>query len=612
MFSADLSWTEPDTEKIGQRKERIARERLSSSTTPSIKSASRSSKASVRSIPEERELWWASSLRKAKSLKPLVKKPSLRPGTSHSNTTEVSRKPSTAHSRHVEIEIPHDFRDPSQHPAWTYSTTISSKLPSGQPLDPPVYEVPELEGDLSSRCTISSGSRSSHERQWSLRGLGKAKVINEAQEPQQHSPRSLVGRTTSRSSDTRYSEDIVRITVSDEKQKRRAYSVRAGRQEHEGRKVQKPEEHVVPVPPSDRPHSSYTNGLADTKLVAWKPPPDWQVGLAEVQEQLKQQEKQHAPTPAVLDGIAIAQNTLLELTRFQRFIRRMETAGPKVILDRLKEEWHDPIDSEADEEVQLEKQLWVLTAFQLQHVGRLNTVPKPRCNTGKILELYGNLAEVYQLSAMHPRHKVQYLTTEPQRPMPLPGNVSYTTVPVPGILPFPYPDSIFTHIRASTLPSLVPSSELPKILRECHRLLAPGGMLEIRIMDAAPIRKTAGPKMKGWIEDRLSINLERHFRCSKPCMLVPTWVKDAGFELADSPDGAQVMKLPCAIDNNSSDIDVELKARVGRELWKNIWGEFVDDDPHEAHWWWEDEEVMQECLERQTVFECGAIFAHKK
>jgi hypothetical protein len=119
--------------------------------------------------------------------------------------------------------------------------------------------------------------------------------------------------------------------------------------------------------------------------------------LAQVQEHLKRQEKPQAPTRA-LDGISVAQNTLLELTRFQRFIRRMETAGPKVILDRLKEEWHDPADAEADDELQLEKQLWVLTAFQLQNVGRLSTAPKPKCNTGKILELYGNLGKSCSMS----------------------------------------------------------------------------------------------------------------------------------------------------------------------------------------------------------------------
>jgi hypothetical protein len=95
-------------------------------------------------------------------------------------------------------------------------------------------------------------------------------------------------------------------------------------------------------------------------------------------------------------------------------------------------------------------------------------------------------------------------------------------------------------------------------------------------------------------------------------MLLPAWVVDAGFELPAPTDVTQVMRLPCAFDSRTSDIDAELKTLVGRALWKDIWGGFVDEDPDEAAWWWEDREVMQECLERQTVFECGAIYAYKR
>lgn len=211
---------------------------------------------------------------------------------------------------------------------------------------------------------------------------------------------------------------------------------------------------------------------------------------------------------------------------------------------------------------------------------------------------------------MHPRQKVQYLTAEPQRPMPLPGNVSYTTVSQLGLVPCPWPDATFSHIRASTLPSLVPSSKLPQLLRECYRLLAHGGMLEIRIMDAAPIRKTAGPLLRAWIEDRLSINLEKTFRCSKPCMLFPGWVADAGFELLELEGEKHVMNLPCAVDG--AVVDSELKMLVGRALWKDIWGAYVDSVPEEPLYWWEMDEIVEECLEHRTVFECGSIFAYKK
>jgi len=153
MFAANLSWADPDTEKVGERRERIAREQSSSPAAVSI----RSSGSSRSSVPDDRELWWTSGLKKAKSLKPSGKG---RPDTSQRITTP-SRNASISLPRNFENEPLHELRDPTLQPGWTYSTTLSTTLPSGGPLDPPEYEVPELEGDMSSRCTNSSGSRSS-------------------------------------------------------------------------------------------------------------------------------------------------------------------------------------------------------------------------------------------------------------------------------------------------------------------------------------------------------------------------------------------------------------------------------------------------------------------
>ncbi|KAH9870360.1 hypothetical protein IAQ61_005834 [Plenodomus lingam] len=221
------------------------------------------------------------------------------------------------------------------------------------------------------------------------------------------------------------------------------------------------------------------------------------------------------------------------------------------------------------------------------------------------------LAEVHQLSAMHPTQTVHFLTTQRKRPSALANNVSYLTVRDSGTVPLPYPEEYFSHIRASTLPSLVPSVKLPELFRECYKLLAPGGLLELRVMDAAPMRNVAGPLMRMWIEDRLSINLERLFRCSKPCMLVPGWLADAGFDVS-AMEGDQSIKLPCAYDSNSSEIDRELSTVVGQSLWKDIWGTFVDDIPDEHKWFWEDEEIVKECLQRRTVFECKTILAYRR
>ncbi|KAH7130647.1 hypothetical protein B0J11DRAFT_548914 [Dendryphion nanum] len=588
MFSADLSWTDPDTEKVGERRERLAREKERSESSASCAASVKSASSSRSSIAVDGELWWATSLRKAKNIKP-IKKLNLRPDSSRS--AGHSRSASGSLPINLELDTSDSIKDPSLQPGWTYATCLSPTLPSGASLDPPEYEVPELEGDFSSRCTNSSGSRSSHEGK--CKSPGHIKVIDEVHEVQQLSPTSYVARTI------RIGTESAELPQEpgkprSPKGKKKLYSVRIeGCLDLEALQLQNQSTELATSSPQIEKHPSYASGLNDRTLVAWRPPSDWDVLLP---NPLDADLRKSLPPLPREDELAMAAEIPLELTRFQRFIRRMESAGPKIILDRVKEEWHNPVDLETGDEMMLEKQLWVLTAFQLQNLGRYSRFP--RTHTGKILELYGNLSEVYQLSAMYPRENVHYLSTQPQQAIPLPSNVSYQMVDQPGLLPLPYPDASFSHIRASTLPSLIPSAKLPLVFQECYRLLAPGGMLEIRIMDAAPLRKTAGPKMKAWIEDRLSLNLERLFRCSKPCTLIPSWVTDAGFDLpiTHPSEGEQNMQLPCAYETSTADVDAELA---------------MLDVPDEPRWWWEDEEVMRECLERKTVFECGAIFAFK-
>jgi hypothetical protein len=86
-------------------------------------------------------------------------------------------------------------------------------------------------------------------------------------------------------------------------------------------------------------------------------------------------------------------NVSHENTRFGRFLHRMENAGPKIVLDRLKETWQNPPGEDADEDM-LENQLWLLTGLQLQNLGKMRMLPKPTCDTGRTLELYGNLCKL--------------------------------------------------------------------------------------------------------------------------------------------------------------------------------------------------------------------------
>lgn len=148
MFTADLSWSGPNTETVGQRRERKARER--SSATPSIKTSS----SSRSSVNNDRELWWTSGLKKAKGIKSNI----LRPASHHSGKSQT---PSLITPRKSSLKFTEDVRDPTLQPAWTFSNTLSPTLPSGAPLDPPLHDVPELEGDSSSRRTTSTETRDS-------------------------------------------------------------------------------------------------------------------------------------------------------------------------------------------------------------------------------------------------------------------------------------------------------------------------------------------------------------------------------------------------------------------------------------------------------------------
>jgi hypothetical protein len=147
MFTADLSWTGPDTETVGKRRERKARERGSVDNSIKTSSSSRSSQVI------ERDLWWTSGLKKAKDIKSNI----LRPSSHHSTGSQKNGRSS---SKKLELKLPIGLRDSVQQPAWTCPSTLPSVSQSGTPSDDlPIYDVPELEGDSSSRRTNSTEAR---------------------------------------------------------------------------------------------------------------------------------------------------------------------------------------------------------------------------------------------------------------------------------------------------------------------------------------------------------------------------------------------------------------------------------------------------------------------
>lgn len=57
-----------------------------------------------------------------------------------------------------------------------------------------------------------------------------------------------------------------------------------------------------------------------------------------------------------------------------------------------------------------------------------------------------------------------------------------------------------------------------------------------------------------------------------------------------------------------SEIRKELRCEVSRMLWQEIWGSFV----HADRWWWDEEDIVQECLELGTFWQYSHIVAVKE
>jgi hypothetical protein len=53
---------------------------------------------------------------------------------------------------------------------------------------------------------------------------------------------------------------------------------------------------------------------------------------------------------------------------------------------------------------------------------------------------------------------------------------------------------------------------------------------------------------------------------------------------------------------------LELRSIVGRMLWKETWGRYVDGD----QWWWDDKNVVDECEYMGTCWEYTTIEAVKE
>lgn len=177
---------------------------------------------------------------------------------------------------------------------------------------------------------------------------------------------------------------------------------------------------------------------------------------------------------------------------------------------------------------------------------------------------------------------------------------------------FPLAPGLFGSAHSLTLPSLVPSPDVPTLLKNIHRALTVGGTLRLTLIDPLPAAKTLGPLLRLWMDEHLLLNLERNFRCMNPSKLLPIWLADASLRAEGSTITtvkflAVVQAPQASAAASEKSVKQELRTLVGRMLWTEVWGQFVKANT----WWWEDQAIVDECNRMRTTWEYSKIEAVK-
>lgn len=210
----------------------------------------------------------------------------------------------------------------------------------------------------------------------------------------------------------------------------------------------------------------------------------------------------------------------------------------------------------------------------------------------------------------------------------------------------------FTSVSCLSLVSILPSSDIPKMLHNVNRVLSPGGLLHMVLIDPCPRASSMGPLLRDWLDQHLVFNLELQFRGIHPSRNFPVWLEEAHLRAKGSViTHTRFMAIPTSNNNSNNNnnnskntggrdgggggehsdasitttrtkkensveqqhneavaIKRELRTTVGRMLWQEVWGPFVTTGDK---WWWEVPNIVDECIERGTYWEYSIIAACK-
>ena len=369
---------------------------------------------------------------------------------------------------------------------------------------------------------------------------------------------------------------------------------------------------------------------------AWKPPHEWdctptkQSTASAISERLQTT----ATTSEAIYSVVPA------LPVIQRELRMMAAASSELMLANLKSSMGEATDATVYKELEMTKKRWMFSALHRQDgyaqlMDRPNERPEhaPIPKRGRILALYetpskssqssgfrvGNkrkkadisAASASFLAALYPTVPMTHLSPRPLSPNSFP-NVHPLLVPSISVSASSraLPPQIYSAVTCLAMPTLFPSTDIPPLLRHINRCLAPGGSLHLTIIDPQPVSSSMGPKLRQWLFTNLLVNLEQAFRTTWPSETFPAWLAVGRLRGKGSTIATKTIQAIPIIPKNPSkeDLKSELRCLSNRMLWQEIWGGFVQ----ASQWWWEDKEIVEECVSLGTHWQCSHIIAVKE
>ncbi|KAK4191397.1 hypothetical protein QBC35DRAFT_470784 [Podospora australis] len=233
---------------------------------------------------------------------------------------------------------------------------------------------------------------------------------------------------------------------------------------------------------------------------------------------------------------------------------------------------------------------------------------RPTLKGPNILSLFDSKSTAAYLAAAHPRDTIWHASPDPVDTLVFPNT---RTLQQRVGRNFIAGEDVYTAVHSLSLPSQFRSQDIPPLLTKIRRCLIPGGTFHLALIDPVPVPSSMGPRMSHWMDQNLVFNLEATFKCVTPGRHIPVWLQVA--ELWGTGSTTMKGKFRATCDFFPRDdpeekrflIQDELETTMGRILWQDVWGGCVRGDS----WWWEDPEIMKECMKLGTFFEYHLIEA---